>query len=98
MSTLVNSIYHLVALPVRDLWKRHNLILSLSSIKEFDEHQKLYVIMCVDGSFPIFPLNFGIFGGILGGMTNNEVLWEMWSFIRHDILGNYSSSRKGNDI
>jgi hypothetical protein len=70
----------------------------LSSIKELDEHQKLYVMMCVKGSSPSFPSNLGMFYGSLSSMTSHEGLWEIGSFVRHAKSCKSKIARKGNDV
>jgi hypothetical protein len=76
-----NEMYHLATTLVRDLWKRCNL--TLSSIKELDEHHKWYVIMCVEGSSLVLPSNFGMSDGSLEGMVVHERLWAIGSFFNH---------------
>jgi hypothetical protein len=56
----------------------------------------VYVMMCVEGSSPDFPLNFRILDGSLEGIVNHEGSWEIGSFINCDKLGKSNILRKGN--
>jgi hypothetical protein len=91
-----SSIYHLAVAPVRDLWKICNL--TLSSIKELDEHHKWYVMMCVEGSSPGLPSNFGMSDGSFDGIVGHEGSWEIGSFVNHDKYGKSSIARNGNGV
>jgi hypothetical protein len=87
-----NSIYHMAALLVKEIWKTCDF--TLSSINELDEHHKWYVMMCMEEYSLDFPLNLGMFDGILVGMTDHEGLWVIGSFVKCDKSGKYNVARK----
>jgi hypothetical protein len=74
-----NSTYHFAETQVRDLWKISSL--TLLSINDLDEHHNWYVMMSVEVSSPILPLNLRISEGILEGIFGHEGLWDIGSFI-----------------
>jgi hypothetical protein len=55
-------------------------------------------MMCVEGSSPSFPSNFGMSDGSLEGITDHEGLWEIGSFFNHDRSGKSNIARKGNNV
>ena len=61
---------HVATLPVIVLGNNCNLI--ESSKNELDTHHKWYVVMWFTGSSLVFPLNFGMFVGILMGDGGQE--------------------------
>jgi hypothetical protein len=87
--------YHLEAAPFMNLWKICSL--TISSINEFDEHHKWYVMICVEGSSLGLPSNFRIFEGSLEGISYHEGSWLMGSLVNHEKSSKSNIARKGND-
>jgi hypothetical protein len=53
--------------------------------------------MCVEGSSPNFPLNFGISEeGSLEDMVGHDRSWKIGSSVNHDKFGRSNVARKGN--
>ena len=84
--TVGSSIYHLVAAPIKVLWKILNRM--LSSIKEFEEHHRWKVITRVLGSLFTFPSNLGMPDGNLVGIGGQADECLIGSLINLDKLGN----------
>lgn len=74
-----NSMYHLVALPMRVWGKSRSRI--LSSTMELEINHRWKVVMCVVGSSPCFPSNLGMSNGILCGTGGQSGLWLMGSLV-----------------
>ena len=73
-----NSMYHLVDAPFKALWESLNL--TLSSIKEFEEHHRWKVMMWVLGSSFAFPSNLRMSEGNLarmGGQTGECLIGSL---------------------
>ena len=79
MAARGNSIYHLVELPVRV--RGNSRSRTLPSTMELDIDHKLKVVMCVAGSSPCFPSNFGMSEGILCSTGGQSGLWLMGSLV-----------------
>ena len=87
---------HFTVLPVNVLGNSHNLI--ESSKNELETHNRLYVVMCLARSSPVFPSNFRMSNGILTG-TGGQVKWcLMGSFVSFDKLGNLRVARNGSFV
>jgi hypothetical protein len=54
-------------------------------------------MMCVEGSSPRFPSNFGIYDGKLIGIFYHDGSWDIGSFFNCDKYGKSKIVRKGNN-
>lgn len=88
---LCSSIYQLVVVPIKVLW--NNLNWMESSINEFEEHHKWYVLMWFFGSSLGFPSNLGILDGNLTRIDGEFEAWNMESFVKHDRSGRSNVAR-----
>ena len=88
-----SSIYHLAAAPIKVLWKSLNL--TLSSIKEFEEHHRWKVITCVLGSSFTFPSNLGMSNGNLFGIRGQVGECLIGSLINSDKSGEFNVAKNG---
>ena len=87
---------HLATLPVNVLGNSCNL--NESSKNELETHHRWYVVMCLAGSSPIFPSNFGMSVGILT-RTGGQAKWcLMVSFVSFDKSGNSRVVRNGSFV
>jgi len=79
-----------------DLFKRHNI--TLSSIKELEEHQKCYIMMCVEGSSPNLLSNLRMSDGSFDLIVVHEGSWEIGSFINRDKSSKSSIARNNKNV
>lgn len=86
--------YHLFVISVSVHWKRCKWI--ESSLREFEEHNKWYVIICINGSFPRFPLNLGISKGNLVGIIDHHEECAMGSLVSLVKFCNLRVTMNGN--
>jgi hypothetical protein len=54
-------------------------------------------MMCVEGSSPKFPSNFGLSEGSFLGIFDHEGLWPIGSSFNHDRSRKYYVTRKGRE-
>jgi len=88
--------YHLVALPVKVLYKSLNRI--LSSTNKFEEHHKWYIMTCLEGSSSHFPSIFGILDGNDKGISSHKVCFWMESLLHGNKSERYKVSKKENGV
>jgi hypothetical protein len=85
--------YHFAATPIKVLWKSLNL--TLSSIKELEEHHRWKVMMCVLGSSFTLPSNLGMPDGSFVEIGSQAGECLIGSFINLDKSGRFKVAKNG---